>query len=84
MMKDGQIISHRVVFDEISSGAKNPDFITKWIANKRDYFLTRTDAQIIEVQKIVQKFPDLIDPGQEREQADPWLIALAVEKSKEV
>lgn len=82
MMKVGELVSHRIVFDEISSGAKNPDFITKWIADKRDYFLNRTDAQIVDVQKIVQKFPDLIDPNQEREQADPWLIALAIEKSK--
>ena len=28
MMKVGEIISHRLVFDEISSGTKNPDFIT--------------------------------------------------------
>lgn len=82
MMKTGELISHRLVFDEISSGTKKPDFITKWIADKRDYFLLRTDEQIVSVQKIVSKFPDLIDHRQEREQADPWLIALAIEKSK--
>lgn len=83
MMKDGEIISHRLVFDEISSGTKNPDFITKWVADKQRYFLTRTDAQITQVPRIVQKFPGLIDYQQEREQVDPWLIALAIEKSKE-
>ena len=83
MMKTGDIISHRIVFDEISSGTKNPDFITKWVVDKQKYFLPRTDAQIVQVPKIVQKFPGLIDYQQEREQADPWLIALAMEKSKE-
>lgn len=83
MMKSGEIISHRIVFDEINSNTKNPDFITKWIVNKKDCFLLRTNAQIMEIPKIVNKFPSLIDYTYEREQADPWLIALAIEKSKE-
>jgi len=83
MMKSGEIISHRLVFDEISSNSKNPDFITKWIADKKDCFLSRTDIQIAEIPKIVKKFPTLIDSACEREQADPWLIALAIEKSRE-
>lgn len=83
MMESGEIISHRIVFDEISSNAKNPDFITKWVTDKKDCFLIRTDAQIAEIPKIVKKFPGLIDHTYEREQADPWLIALAIEKSKD-
>lgn len=83
MMKSGEIISHRLVFDEISSNSKNPDFIAKWIADKKDCFLSRTDAQIVEIPKIIKKFPTLIDYKYEREQADPWLIALAIEKSRE-
>lgn len=83
MMKGGEIISHRIVFNEINSGTKNPDFITQWIRDKMDYFLPKTDTQVFYVPEIVQKFPDLIDYGRENEQADPWLIALAIEKSKE-
>ena len=83
MMESGTIISHRLVFNEINSNSKNPDFITKWIANKKDSFIDRTDVQIAEIPKIVKKFPALIDFTYEREQADPWLIALAIEKSKE-
>lgn len=83
MMESGEIISHRLVFDEINSHSKNPDFITKWIFDKKNSFLCRTDTQILEVQKIVKKFPALIDYAYEKEQADPWLIALAIEKSKE-
>jgi hypothetical protein len=82
-MKAGEIISHRLVFEEISIDSKNPDFITTWIADKKEYFLNRTNAQIAEVPKIIKKFPELIDYKYEREQADPWLIALAIEKSKE-
>lgn len=83
MMKGGTIISHQVVFDEIISGTKNPPRIVSWIRGKRRYFLPKSDAQIALVPQIVRKFPDLIDPAREREQADPWLIALAIEKSKE-
>jgi len=83
MMESGEIISHRIVFDEISSSTKNPDFITKWIADKKDCFLSRTDTQIAEIPNIVKKFPTLIDYTYEREQADPWLIALAIEKSRD-
>src|SRR3989344_4619098 len=57
MMKEGDLISHQLVFDEIRSGTKKPDFITRWIADKRDYFFPRTDEQIVAVQKIVSKFP---------------------------
>ncbi len=83
MMKAGIIISHRIVFDEISSNSKNPDFITKWIANKRSYFLDKTPIQIKFMPNIVRQCPWLIDYKMEREQADPWLIALAIEKSKD-
>src|SRR5574343_539314 len=83
MMKGGEIISHEIVFEEISSGTKNPDFITKWIADKKNAFLKKSDFQLVEVSKIVKRFPDLIDTDQEHEQADPWLIALTIEKCKE-
>ncbi len=83
MMENGEIISHEIVFEEISSGTKNPDFITKWIADKKSSFLKKTDSQIIDMSKIVKQFPDLIDPEAEHEQADPWIVALAMEKCKE-
>ena len=83
MMKTGELISHRIVFDEISSNSKNPDFITKWVFDKKDCFLLKNDIQRVEIPQIVAQFPDLINYETEREQADPWLIALAIEKSKE-
>lgn len=80
MMEDGDIISHEIVFEEISSGTKNPDFITKWIADKKASFLKKSNSQITDVSKIVKQFPDLIDSEAEHEQADPWIVALAMEK----
>lgn len=83
MMQDGMIISHKLVFEEIDSKSKSPDFLARWIANKRDYFKKITPFQIETVQGIVAKFPGLIDYKSEHDQADPWLIALAIEKSNE-
>jgi hypothetical protein len=84
MMFNGSIISHMIVYDEIFSNPKNPDFITKWIADKKDYFFEISQGQINIVPEIVKSFPNLIDYKMEREQADPWLIALAIEKTKEL
>ena len=83
MMENGSLISHYIVYDEIISGAKNPPQIVKWIENNKKYFLSKTDTQRVQVPDIVRRFPGLIDPAREKEQADPWLIALAVEKSKD-
>lgn len=80
MMKDGEIISHVTVFKEFFAKGNN-DFLTKWVSDKKRYFYEKTDFQIKEVSKIISKYPSLIDPSSEREQADPWLIALAIEKT---
>jgi hypothetical protein len=34
-------------------------------------------------EKIIRKFPGLIDPEKEKNQADPWIIALAIEKNED-
>lgn len=84
MMQEGEIISHIVVFDELKTDSKNPDFIAKWIKDKKEYFLSKTPDQIKSVGEIIGNFPNLIDPESETEQADPWVIALAIERSKEL
>ena len=83
MMKTGDIISHQLVYEEISGNQKNPDFITRWVTKRSNYFLPKTDIQRAQISTIVAKHPELIDYEMEREQADPWLIALAIEKLKE-
>ena len=42
-----------------------------------------TDKQFENIEKILRQFPDFIDPKLEKNQADPWVIALAMEKSEE-
>lgn len=79
MMNAGDIISHKFVYEEIvSESAENPDFITKWLLTKKSHFENESIEQAIEVANIVEKFPKLIDPEKEKEQADPWIIAQAI------
>jgi len=83
LFEEGKIISHEYVFDEFYSESSKRDFIQKWIENKKKYFLPLTDRQFDIVNGILEKFPDLIDPEKEKNQADPWLIALALELMKD-
>ncbi len=83
MVKDGGIISHRTVFEEIVSKSKKPDLVSAWLLDKEKYFRNKTQFQIDTVLKIISNFPDLIDSESEHEQADPWIIALAIEKTGE-
>lgn len=84
LFKAGKIISHELVFDEIHPGRKSPDFLEKWIGDKKGYFIGITEKQSEVVTAILNSYPTLIDYKKERNEADPWLIALAVEKAEEV
>jgi hypothetical protein len=79
LFAEGKTLSHEYVFDEFYSESSKRDFIQKWIEDKKKYFLSITDRQFELVNAILKEFPDLIDPEKEKNQADPWLIALAIE-----
>jgi len=78
-----KIISHRYVFEEFYSKTSKDDFIKLWIENKKGNFIDVTERQITLVSEILTKFPKLIDPNKESNQADPWLIALCIEIMEE-
>ena len=84
MFISDRLISHRYVYEEFNPERKKPDFIAKWIKDKKQYFYDITPRQIQLTRNILQKFPDLIDYKREKNQADPWLIALAIEKNEEI
>lgn len=79
MMQSGEIISHIFVYDEIvNEKAEHPDMLTQWLIPRKHCFHKDTPEQAVMVGEIVEKFPKLIDPAHEKEQADPWIIAQAV------
>lgn len=83
LFDQGKIISHSIVFDEITTKSKYKDHLTKWIFTKRNYFKGISKVQIQYVPQIIKKFPGLIDANSEKDQADPWIIALAIEMDRE-
>lgn len=76
----GRIISHTMVFSEICPKTTKPDFLAQWLKSKEQYFFQVTERQTQLVEQILVKFPKLIDPARENDEADPWLVSLAIEK----
>lgn len=79
LIKQGRIISHEEVLKELS---KKDDDAYKWAKQRKNMFKTITSEQIKIVKNIISKFPKLVDLNKEID-ADPWLIALALEKEKQ-
>ena len=84
LFKSGRLISHEFVYEEFNPEGNRSDFIAKWIKDKKGYFFEITDRQAELTAKILEKFPTFIDSENEKDQADPWIIALAIEKMEEV
>jgi hypothetical protein len=83
LFASGKIISHEFVFDELNPNTAKPDFIASWVYNKKASFHRVTEKQTELVTKILNQFPTFIDPEREKNEADPWVIALAIEKMEE-
>lgn len=71
----GRLVSPREVFNEIN---QNDDQLSKWTRMQKRMFKEPTANQIEIVQQILKDHPGLIDPEKKYE-ADPWVIALAIE-----
>ena len=80
LFNSGRLISHKIVFQEITTWSKKPDPLTKWILPKEVFFKDISLQQALLVSEIVQKFPTLIHYNKEKDDADPWLIALVIEQ----
>lgn len=76
MFKAGKIISHEFVYEEILPDPKKPDDLGLWIQKKEKHFKPVTQFQLDKVGDVLAKFPKLIDPNNEKNQADPWLVAM--------
>jgi len=79
LIKKERLISHKFVLEELS---KKSDHAYKWAKERRTMFKSITQEQIKIMKNIVAKFPEIVDPDKDID-ADPWLIALALEKEKQ-
>jgi len=80
LFSSGRLISHQLVFQEITTLSKRPDSLSKWITPKKAFFKDISLQQAISVASIINKFPTLIHYNKEKDDADPWLIALVMEQ----
>jgi len=80
LFNSGRLISHKIVFQEITTRSKKPDSLTKWILPKEAFFKDISLRQTLLVAEIVQQFPTLIHYNKEKDDADPWLVALVIEQ----
>ncbi|MBI5390886.1 DUF4411 family protein [Candidatus Woesearchaeota archaeon] len=77
MVDNGRLISPKEALNEIK---QNDDMLTRWAKSQKKMFKEPTPKQISLVQDILRDYPSLIDT-EKKYDADPWVIALAVEIS---
>ena len=79
LIKKDRLISHKFVLDELS---KRSDGAYRWAKDRKIMFKDITPQQIEIMRDAASKFPELIDADKDID-ADPWLIALALEREKQ-
>ena len=70
------------MFDEINRFARE-DYLKTWAAKHKKIFKEPTEANVLKAKEILAKFPKLINAKSEFEQADPYVIALALCKESQ-
>lgn len=83
LLKNKRIFSHDIVFDEIVPSSGPKDEIGKLLARYKSSFYPITNKQGQLAVKILATFPRLIDPRAKKDEADPWIIALVIDKMEE-
>lgn len=82
LVKNGRLISHKYVLEELRKYGGKEDEILKWAEKHKNIFKDVTQQQSQLVQQILGKFPPLIDTNGSVE-ADPFIIALALEEERQ-
>ena len=79
LIKDDRLIAPVVVLEELK---KRRDHLAKW-AQKHASMFKRDTAEIVKlVSEINKEFPELVDHEKLEEDADPFVVALAVAESR--
>jgi hypothetical protein len=74
-----KILSHQIVFDEIVPKTGKKDELALWLIGFRQNFISTSQRQVELVPEVLRNFPKLIDPESEKDQADPWMVAMLIE-----
>lgn len=76
LMKKGTIISSREVFDEIVIG---DDMLVEWAKQRKEFFVQSEPNIQNRVRIILKDHRALVEGGKKKNNADPFVIALAQE-----
>lgn len=74
LVAEGRLVSPDEVREEIE---RKDDELLKWLRDVEGLFVPIDDQQQDLVREILQEEPRLVDSSKGRDQADPWVIALA-------
>lgn len=83
LFQNMKIYSHQMVYDEIVPASGPADEIGRLFSKYKSSFKSITNRQGQLALQILTNFPKLIDPRARRDQADPWIIALVLEKMEQ-
>lgn len=75
LIKKQRILSPKQVLKELEQGAD--DELTKWCKTKNRMFLDSNSIVIGYAIEVIHNYPNLVNPYATREEADPFIIALA-------
>ena len=84
LFQQKRIFSHNMVYNEIVPSSGPKDDIGKLIDKYKTSFYPITNKQGQLALQILANFPRLIDPRAKKDEADPWIIALVIEKMESV
>jgi len=77
LVQKGRLISTIRVFHEVKS-----DDICRWVVKHKTMFVKVDKKQLEAVKEILSRYPKLVDATKETEEADPFLIALALTRKR--
>jgi predicted nucleic acid-binding protein len=80
LIGEGSILSHKEVLLELKAGAKTGDVPLAWANAHSSIFIDVTDEQESHLANVLRDHSDLVDPKKTGPDADPWLVALALER----
>lgn len=79
LIKQKRLIAPSEVQKEIEQG---DDELNKWAKDRQQMFIDFTEIQFKKIKEILKKYPNLAKEDKTQPNADPWIIALALEYSE--
>jgi hypothetical protein len=77
LIADKRLIAPWKVFEELKH---QDDALLVWARRRKSMFRKTSKGLIEAAQQILSRFPDLVDPNQPTESADPYVVALALKE----